>query len=281
MHRVPSKGTKRDLSVPVVNRRAGMTMIEILVAVGLLGVGMMGICALLPVSIRNTSQTVNKSVAASVAQTALSSLRQSCLNLSPEAFDSGDFATISGAARSFSLNGQDATLSEAIYQYDEQDGNTVSTDHGFQLPQDLAGEEDLHDGNVVFYGSGQNGYGWSATLIPQEQPVGPDTTYTLQIAVWRSYRLIADGITGHTQTNGASRFHVTGSAPSDFWDAVGKGDCLRLKSQGVWYRISRVDEEDRDLIVSGDLPNVGPHSPCEVASQFRLVGLYTSTVGGG
>jgi type II secretory pathway pseudopilin PulG len=65
-----------------------MTLVEILIATGILALGMMGILSLLPYAIRNTADSVHNTIGASVAKTAMASLKEYCLDLDKPSFTS-------------------------------------------------------------------------------------------------------------------------------------------------------------------------------------------------
>lgn len=76
-----------------------MTLIEILIAIGILALGMMGIMSLVPVAIRHTSAALQNSTGGSVAQTAITSLNNYSLDVSDgdkTSFDKVDHWNVSG-----------------------------------------------------------------------------------------------------------------------------------------------------------------------------------------
>ena len=261
--------------------RRGMTLVEILIAMGVLSVGMISICALLPLGIRNTAVATGRTVGASVAKTASVSLEGDAVDLSQL---SADTAEVLGDSGTLALDGDSGDLQLAIKSYNDRADRTISAQRGFQIPGDLENATTFGDGNVVNYKQWDSGasqwvetaYGWSATLIPQGT-ISLQTTYTAQIAVWRNCKLIDSAAVG-------ANFHVDNpqvaivTAPEAWWGAVAAGDYVREINHGVWYKIAAVSKPDGKLILATDFPHDAVGTQLEVASRFRLLALYGSVV---
>jgi prepilin-type N-terminal cleavage/methylation domain-containing protein len=270
----------------------GMTLIEILVAMAVLAVGMMGICALLPLSIRNTSTSVHQSVGASVAKIVAESLQRSSLDLSglhslPENPD------IAGVV----LDGDAGSLQEGIARY-SANNSPISGSRGFQIPRDVNNVQEITRGEAIvsLAGGGETHYSWSATLVPDIPPgqsVEAGETnidYTVQVAVWHEYEILDekfnDGpqwkIEGDRQTVEVD-FGTRREADA-FWSDIGAGDYIRDEQHGWWFRIGEVREKESVIVLKEPVPDEVArahstnHGRADAASRFHLISLYSFSI---
>ncbi len=276
-------------------RRRGMTLVEILIAIGILALGMIGIVTLFFVAIRNTATASHRNVGASVARTAFVSLQAFSVDLSllsdtpPPEEIRGEIQTGVGK---IPLDGSGDSLPAAIKAYSDYEVGegraAISPTRGFMIPQDLDNAGDFGNGSVVDYLLWDpdaakwrpTDYGWSVALVPQEDTIDEATTYSVQVAVWRGRRTIPVGSAKADFT--ADDFEVTISdADTDFWDALREGDYLRNTEHGVWYQI--VEVADPDVTLAQAFPHVPPNDDTagnfEVAGRFRLVSLSLGAIG--
>jgi len=246
-----------------------------------LSVGMIGICALLPLGIRNTAVATGRTVGASVAKTASVSLEADTVDLSQLGAGTAD---VLGDSGTITLDGDSGDLQLAVKSYNDRPDRTINAQRGFQIPRDLENATAFGDGNVINYRQWDSGasqwvetdYGWSATLIPQGI-VSLQTNYTAQIAVWRNCKLIDSAAVG-------ANFHIDSpevaivTAPEGWWNAVAAGDYVREINHGVWYKIAEAGKASGKLILTTNFPHDAAGTQLEVASRFRLVGLYGSVL---
>jgi len=158
--------------------RRAMTLVEILIAIGVLAVGMMSICALLPLGIRNTASSVDKTVAASVAKTVVASLKYYSIDLTSglDAFIGGqklaDAGSLAKAIYDYHMDGlADTPPGRIIGIYPLSDGEKCRP---FMIPQDVLLDPDMLGGAaphfyVKYYDDSTLttcSYGWTATLMP-------------------------------------------------------------------------------------------------------------------
>ena len=311
--------------------RAGMTLIEILIATGILAVGLIGLLSLFLLAIRNVSTTVGRTMAASVAKQVIVSFDHDALDLG--ALDvpyTGVSAVpyVSGLA----LDGGTTALCEAIHSHHV---NVFNIGHGVpvscfripecsELPDYLKGDPD-GDGTPEYVAvrweydpvkkrRRRSPYGWTATFMPIEtgdndgqHDEDPDvdgsdddgdgsdgedpvtitdhTTYFVQVAVWRDYRLFSGlgsptgDFTAADAAPDNNRTVVIHNAADEFWDTVRPGTYIRHKGIGIWYQVSSVSKPN--VMLSGEFwhPVSGTHTgEVEVASRFRLVALYDTVL---
>jgi len=267
-----------------------MTLVEILIAMGILAFGLFGILTLFPIAIRNVSTATGRTSAATVAKSVMTSLQSGYLDLWSHKLSSTDDRTevtadplleepASAALYWIYASGFGTPIApqfSRVIQYFAARGGTVgdgSTDSTFRIPDNLANKTDVGDGNLV-KPDWAPGYGWTATFLPLSTPIGPDTSYGVQIAVWREYKLKwqdnAEFIPGDDTVRVASR---TDARP---------GDYIRLDRLGIWYRIQGVNDDDKtvELVVPFKHPSGGVlRGPASIASRFKLVGVYETVVG--
>jgi len=236
------------LRVGAASRRAGgsgrsaMTLIEILMAMGIFMLGVIGILTLFPVAIRNISIAVNRTIGAAVAKNAIASMRLFAIDLY---WVPSDFATIH-ATSDIELDGRfGSSFSHAVRDYHLDAIASGGTDgrylgHGiyhdpFKIPEDVE-LSDVLKGDINGDGTPEYvavpwhpDFGWTATLRPMpkddnvppnaladEAPAGigagddppnidDNTAYQTQIAVWRNYALIDSA--GTTGISAKGKFH--------------------------------------------------------------------------
>ena len=213
--------------------RAGMTLIEILIAMGILAMGLFGVLSLFPVAIRNVGMSVNRTKAVGMATDAIYSMRQRHLNMQMVGFtgvrtaDTERFkvatnpnvtrlSTLTGM-RSFphliqwfiATNGNDAVGWGAPVGSGRLSGPTFKIGHRDFLFYDWNPEDDTIDNDgyvpVLEYDhlSGEwlpTQFGWTATFLPLDDNFNAataqevaKTNYRVQVAVWRNYKLRYDG----------------------------------------------------------------------------------------
>jgi prepilin-type N-terminal cleavage/methylation domain-containing protein len=266
--------------------RTGMTLIEILIAVGILALGMMGICALLPLGIRNTASSVNQTVAASVGSTAIISLQKNVIDLSR--IDNSLGTQLLGIITGQTLDGS-KTLVSLIKQYsDAHSPPGIDCGYGFLIPNYLDNATDFGNGKVVVFRKWDaaksvwvnTDYSWSAALVPPEgEPVSDTTTYTAQVAIWYQYDLLYSGASVTLHYNPHSTIVNVQSAPADFWTRVKAGDYVRGNKHGIWYAIAELKPANNELVIATEWPyNYGATVSAEVASRFRLIAIYDTTI---
>lgn len=264
-------------------RRAGLTLVEILIAMGILAFGLFGILTLFPIAIRNISTATGRTFAATVAKSAMASIQIGYLDIWDHKLSSTDSRAARNQADEPDLKDPEIAgylysvyntyqvvpqLSTAIYNYALSagvvgDGSTAAL-KTFRIPDDLddatiAGDQ---DGNLVIP-SWAPEYGWTATFLPM--PIGPTidahTRYRVQIAVWRKYELKWEGSLGEI-----NKFPSPAAFDGQDSDGDGEiddsseaclievlpqlcakaatGDYIRLDDLGIWYRIEDVDDEN-------------------------------------
>lgn len=281
----------------MTTRRTGLTLIEILIAMGILAFGLFGILTLFPIAIRNISIATGRTTAAGVAKSAITSLENGYLDIRGHWLTSEDevagqddwtvnpklagsplydiYRTKSASAfPPFPINPQ---FCRAI-QYFAASGGIVgdgSTEQQrtFQLPRDL----DDADSDII-EPTGAPGYGWTATFLPLSNVIDLRTRYRVQIAVWRDYGLRYDGSGG----NFTGTFQ-TGDSVDLHWFAfdANPGDYIRLDRLGIWCRIEDVDDDKRGVTLTVPFKHpsgVALSGPVSIASRFNLLGLYETGI---
>ncbi len=168
-------------------QRSGMTLIEILIAMGILAIGMMGILTLFPLAIRNISIAVNRTMGAAVAKNAIASLSMYAVDLSrldasfPPVVIGEVAADGTNNGSNVLLEGVGGNMSWAIYAYHTD--NPPGIGHGvprrsFQMPDDLANADavgrdfDGKPGVDAVTVPWHTDFGWTATFLPM--PVNDD-----------------------------------------------------------------------------------------------------------
>ena len=149
--------------------RSGMTLIEILIAMGIFTIGVMGILTLFPVAIRNVSVAVNRTMGAAVAKNAIASIRLYAIDLSVAP---GVYATI-GTPSFITLDGRSGvSFSHAIRDYHRHAtkgrylGQGVYHD-SFKIPGDVTLPASLSGGGGGYVAvPWHQDMGWTATLRP-------------------------------------------------------------------------------------------------------------------
>ena len=161
--------------------RQAMTLVEILIAIGILAVGMMCICSLLPLGIRNTAVSVDRTVAASVAKTAIESLKHYSFDLTVAQTPLTDPPGVTyGFVGGQSLRDAGGLVT-AIYNYHVAGCGGGAWPNGrplgiwapcpFSIPSDvelplaLVGGATANPAEYVRFPDNPE-YGWTATLIP-------------------------------------------------------------------------------------------------------------------
>jgi len=171
--------------------RAAMTLIEILIAMGILALGMMGILTLFPLAIRSIGKAVDRTIGSAVAKNVVASLDNYAIELSDTATYQGVLDLNQDGAANPSddayLDGSSQLwgLSAAITAYNAgliADGQPA-LGHGvprrtFRIPEDLSGPTALYDSD----GDGNpdsvpvpwhTDFRWTATFVPT--PVDDDS----------------------------------------------------------------------------------------------------------
>ncbi len=139
-------------------------------------------------------------------------------------------------------------------------------------------------------------------LTNEDPPVITDTSiYSVQVAVWHNYRLIADiddgapgGVKGLFRLGFPDEVLIS-DENGEFWRKVRPGDYIRHRAHGIWYRIEELDKptvrlvqefKHPMLVQSGDFLNPrdflnpgGRPARVDLASRFRLVTLHEGVVG--
>jgi len=283
-----------------------MTLIEILMGTFILSVGLMGVLSMFPVAIRAVEETSNQITGPGIGRDVAVGLSHGTLDIYADlASDSDDRSGVrvpeiltDAATNTTTPLHFFSSWSEAIAYADiNSKGIGTLDDPTFQLPWDLANPEDVGDGRVVTV-PWADGYGWTATFLPDYTPVDENTSYRVQIAVWRNYELIPqdEAVKGtfhgrSARDNGVDddedgeidelneTFYVSlNQAVAD----VDVGDHVRLNDHGVWYQITGIKKNKKGLWLAGmfdpgkDSAQTGYVS---FASRFKLVGLFETTVG--
>jgi len=158
--------------------RKGMTLVEILIAIGILALGTMGIASLFYLGVRNASVSWHRLTAAAVARNAITSLRSYSLDLSvlPGAYgglDMNDDSDLLDAAIDIPLRGwAQSFLSDALAHYHL---THTAMGHGyyydtFQIPRDVLLPASLAgkwQGTTAYVSCPWDAdYGWTATIWP-------------------------------------------------------------------------------------------------------------------
>ena len=135
-------------------------------------------------------------------------------------------------------------------------------------------------------------FGWTATFLPLDPNFNAQTSYRVQIAVWRNYKLRYDGSLpqgdpGYRQLDavlngdGTQRIvslngPVTNARP---------GDYFRVDMHGVWYRIESISGNEVTLVAPFRHPAganafdpSGTDIPVSIASSHRLIGIYDALI---
>ncbi|MFP4028714.1 MAG: prepilin-type N-terminal cleavage/methylation domain-containing protein [Candidatus Brocadiia bacterium] len=283
------------------NARLGFTLVEILIAIGILAVGMMGICAIFPLAIRNVTTAKNRYVADSIGRSAIVSLKQYSLHLS-DGYGRGQFS-----------NGKTKTLGDqpwdnmcaALHDF----CSTETRGHGnmnptFQIYPDAVHTDSDLDGSDYVKCPENPDYGWTATLTPvpfdddgdgksdengpapgddpyAENGIKQDTNWNVQVAVWRNYKIEDDsGSATFTQDSQWVEFTTDPD-----WDEIRAQDYLRSTEVGIWYRIAAIDQSNSRVRLVRAFKNptlddggqLTGHT-VEIASRHHLVALYSSTI---
>jgi hypothetical protein len=263
--------------------RRSFSLVEILVAMGVLAVGMIGICALLPLGIRNTTAALHGSVGASVAQTAFTSLEHYSLDLSRE---NGGFDTNV-------LSGNSVRFPGEAFPYTAPPDGLLKDNGTF---------------STVRY-MGESGYSWSGVLTPSQTD-----RWKAEVAVWFQPRMRAEarmyvdygGESEFTaQCNPASKNRSAGlfiesAADSRDRDVVRMlinrdlelraGDHLMVDTDtsGHWRRISAVLAAGHPASgwtqarfeLGASFPNLTTNKQQKVwiPARHSLIGIYDSTI---
>jgi len=291
--------------------RAGMTLIEILIAMGVLAFGLFGILTLFPLAIRNISTAVGRTTSGAVAKNTIASLQEGVLTLGEEEGEGNGKGKGKGKGpkkpkvrgkyfhdiyNSFPGRGHHFGL---ILNYYRKNGGSVG-DGGpggkpaFQVPRCLSNREELGDehGNVIKpYWA--RGYGWEATFLPLSDDIDEQTRYRVQIAVWSDYGLLwegnatfwgADGqdndADGQIDEDDEALTVILELAPDEDPPRVRTDDYIRVDSHGIWYKIESVDGNIIKLASRFKHPKKGfKKVSSSIASRFKLVGVYETVVG--
>jgi len=180
-------------------RRAGITLVEVLFATGILMLGVLGIMSLVPMAMHQVTITSNKTISAAIAKNALAALQYGQLDL-VDYTTTADTALFNTSYRErrtgLNLISSDTALAsyagwpEAIYRIaaDTMIGNGQYEDMpSFQIP----GERDLiHPATwtdllgsftgprpVFVPAPWARGYGWTATFLPLTEDNDGDGLY--------------------------------------------------------------------------------------------------------
>jgi len=297
--------------------RRGMTLIEILIAIGIMSLGMIGIATLFHLAVRNITTAGHRTSAAAVAQNALSSMRVYSLDLSVAP---AQYAIVGACP----LDGQSPESLAWVLVYYHETINPIG--HGyyldtFQIPRDVTLPTVLDgqwNGTTAYVACPwDRDYGWTAAIRPtpiNDDPLADDladedppdgvnndgdgqtdedgpnvsrqTVWQVQIAAWRLYRLTEglDGVLGPlsaTFYRGSTTVDIAGES-DDFWNRVKTGDFIRHRKYGVWYRIAELNESARQVVLTE--PFAHPFAsalagPADCASRFHLISVCDSTIG--
>ncbi len=240
----------------IVEDHHPMTLVEILVAIVILAFGMMGIIAVVPYAIRNTTGSLHKSVAGSVAQTVAVSLKHYYMDLSM--VDEG--------------NPWDQDLSQHFQTGSYPICIPADTQIGSLITWDTVPFSDSYN-----Y-SGRGNYSWTATI----QKPDPDSDgYPLQIAVWRRYRTVSSTL------NTVYKADSPTIVAADTTLRVQMGDYVSLEDLGVWRHVAGTREETDKLtiILSAPFKNatsiidtITKDSHVYTADNKDLISVYSTTI---
>ena len=279
-------GSPRHFGPGRTEKRSGFTLIEILIAVGVLAIGIIGILTFFPVAIRNISVAVSRTVAASVGKSVVVSLNHYAIDLSvidPDNLAGNPAGTISAGADTFVLDGTRDSWTDALLGFDGDVGNGDGTD-SFKIPDGVTLPKVLRTsaGTTVAV-PGKDEYSWSATFlpIPMDAAIDDSTIYSVQIAVWRNHELFTGlGLPTGTFENGNDEVDISGEA-DEFWDAAKPGNFIRHTGMGIWCQIKDRNSGADTVTLSRNFYHTSASisGSVEVASRFRLVALYDTTVG--
>lgn len=163
-----------------------MTLIEILIAMGIMMLGMLGILTLFPIAIRSMSKAVNRTLGAAAAKNAIVSMSLYCIDLTDTAVyaDTGVYGILDvngdgsyDADDDFLLDADNTqwNLSQALYGFDADASHTIGhgwPDASFKLPDDLLNKAKVakdfdKDGTVdAIPVDWHTDIGWTATFVP-------------------------------------------------------------------------------------------------------------------
>ncbi len=339
-------------------RRKGLTLMEILIAVGVTMLGMVGVLALFPVAIRSIQEAVYLSLAAPAAKSLIVSLTHYSLDLGAVNTDiyrgqlerDGSFGFTADAdielwrgsdsTGAYRMSGNTISAALAAYHAAEvaADRGGIGNGHSapsFRIPDDLLNRAVIareFGGDALplrwfeAYGRHKD-LGLTAVFVPipinddgdeladedpidgidndedglfDEDPVGTilspavhgvtDTSiYSVQVAVWDNYRLIADiddGVEGEFSFTNPRQVIIT-EAGGEFWRKVRPGDYIRHNAHGIWHKIEALDESTLTVLLTQEFkhPTLVKHgdllgsAPVDLASRFRLVSLHEGVVG--
>jgi hypothetical protein len=212
-----------------------MTLVEVLVAMGVLAVGMIGICALFPLAIRNTGTSVNKTGGASMAKCVLESLRRGHFDLRP---GPGGNSSVADAMPSRSGSHRFDNVRIPAQLKPQHLPATVRSDPGGNNPMYIAC-------------TWNDKLGWTATLVPQSGPnVESPSLYWAQVAIWQQWELLFDDNSlrkGYVDEDGDLWMKW-----KEEWEQIDRGDYVReIKSDestdGVWFRIDEAEKKNFSL----------------------------------
>jgi Tfp pilus assembly protein PilV len=284
-----------------------MTLIEVLIAIFILAIGLVGILALFPVAVDGVGTVLKRSHGADLAENASVALAMGGVKL----YASGatnDWRPVDAAGHTVKF--ADDTLPaapvsgwkdwpEAISKINAAAaGDTTKTYEPaarryFQIPRDLvvdAGDGDAarrtfldRTGDLVSPASvaGEtalsDGYGWSATLMPIDATIDASTRYRVQIAIWRRHELTYYGPTAgfnvkfaKDKNDGDDQSVATlQSVPDGFTDRVVVGDYIRRRDIGVWHKITAV-LEDAGKVEIRVTPDLSPDTPTGQPKEFEI-----------
>lgn len=277
--------------------RVEFSLIEILIAVGVLAIGMMGIASLFPLAIRNNAVAVNTTTGASVGRTATLSLSHDAVDVGlleepGEDDTTGIVGQVTTSGVTHDLDGSPGQLHNALA------GRTISKKRGFSLPAELDNTDEFGTQKIsgvinaiddrVWDGSvwRKTGRSWSAVLIPQDSVIDLSTTYTAQVAVWKNVDILGKADADYA----ANRFGNVRPTTDRFWGEIEPGDYVcRAKGNhpvGVWHRIEEIDPANEDLHLKSSLSSevVNLSSTTDsgeilwVASRVKLISLYDCVI---
>lgn len=311
--------------------RAGMTLIEILIAMGILAMGLFGVLSLFPVAIRNVGMSVNRTRAVGIAEDAIYSMRNKHLDMrmlsdmvsrtGNENADTERFTVATSIApqlsdltgmRSFphliqwfmAQKSQDAVGWGCPAGTGKLPGPTFKIGDPKFLFYNWNPQDDQADNAgfvpVLEYDhlSDQwmpSQFGWTASFLPLDADFDAQTSYRVQVAVWRNYdlRYGSDDTNDPRYRELSEELEGDGTQPEVVLNRpvpeARPGDYFRVDMHGVWYRIESVEEDNGHGVVNLVAPfrhpaGAGAFDPgsapdplsVSIASSNRLIGIYDS-----
>ena len=198
MNRSEDLAIRKERGANARKRQSGISMIEVLVAIFILAVGMLGTASLQLTSKRSNLEAKDRTMATMIAQGFVERMRMNPRQLSTY--------TNAGAGRIFS-GGSFSAIDCSVQCTDAQ----IASLDLYDLEQALIGNTEKIAGAAVG--------GMNQALICIEGPDGGSATYTVAIA-WRGQTQLSDPATVHTCGSDTGAYDSTDGTQSNVYRRV-------------------------------------------------------------